>query len=113
MIKSLSICAAAFLLVGCNQSYPSMTQAREACTKWLGEDKGVSVTLTDYDYYNQRHRTEDYKVRRCELEKLTQQYLGFYYPTIDDGSFKKENDNKWKARVPPNPERKIVKHFRF
>ena len=64
MFKSLSICAAACLLVGCSQSYPSLKEARVACYEWkertvLGED-GVKVS----------------KQRWCELEKETRQYLG-------------------------------------
>jgi len=64
MIRTLSICAAALLLVGCSQSYPSVKEARVACSEWketydLDKD-GVKVS----------------KQRWCELEKETRQYLG-------------------------------------
>ncbi len=114
MKNLITIFPTILLLAGCNQAYPSKTEAREACKKWLGEDKAVTVLFTDYNHYERKQQTRDFKIRRCELEEETQQYLGFYYPSIADGSYKKENDNKWKGSwAAPAPGRKVVKRFRF
>jgi len=64
MIKPLSICAAALLLVGCNQAYPSLKQARAACFEWREK----------YDLDKDRVKVS--KQRHCELERETNQYLG-------------------------------------
>ena len=65
MFKSLAICAAALLIAGCNQQYPSMRQAIQACEEWKAEYK--------IDENGMKIR----KRRWCELEKETNQSLGY------------------------------------
>ena len=64
MFKSLSICVAAFLLVGCSQSYPSMKQSLAACNEWR------------FEYGLDKDKVKVSKQRWCELEEETNQYLG-------------------------------------
>jgi len=64
MLKSLSICAAAFLLVGCEIPYPSLKQAQAVCEEWKDT----------YDLNEGGFKID--KKRRCELEEETNQYLG-------------------------------------
>ena len=64
MLKSLSICAAAFLLVGCEIPSRSLKEERAACIEWMNK----------YDLHEDGFKVS--KRRGCVLEKETNQWLG-------------------------------------
>ena len=112
MLKSLSICAAAFLLVGCSQSYPSMYEADNACEEWKNGGTTISVKYSLYDL----NLTDLMKVssRRCVVEENTSQFLGFEISEKELEQFKGVDQSLLQHQVfKLKPKGKLVKHFRF
>ena len=107
-IKSVAGVLLLLGLTSCN--YPSQDQAFEACSNWASKGESIGVTKTYGGAVGEYVTALD---RKCELERVTNQYLGKQGKFDDVDRGKGKRGFSYSGNCPEASHYKIVKHFRF